>query len=306
MALIRFIETKQYDWFTEFCDECREHRYIGICHGPAGVGKTLSARRYTQWDAVEALPRHLRYDYIAPEGVRHSRAIYFCPDVLNSARSVVRDVSRLRHRLSHISVKSRENADRLVSKFGAPEGDNVPKLAVERPAWWRHENPPNTVRMDVFEEIVSLSEIDDPTELIVVDEADRLKMPALEQLRSIYDQGGIGMVLIGMPGIEKQLSRFPQLYSRVGFVHAFTPLSPEELAAILLEKLHLPDYGLPQGALQDKEALAAIIRAARGNFRLMQRLLLQLRRIMDLNQLSRASREAVEAAIEGLVLGSSD
>jgi DNA transposition AAA+ family ATPase len=73
-------------------------------------------------------------------------------------------------------------------------------------------------------------------DLISVDEADRLKMAGLEQMRDLYNRGQLGLALIGMPGLEMRLARYAQLCSRVGFVHQFRTLSTEELQFILAHK----------------------------------------------------------------------
>jgi DNA transposition AAA+ family ATPase len=61
----------------------------------------------------------------------------------------------------------------------------------------------------------------DPTALLIIDGADRLKVSGLEQVRDIFDRRGIGLMLNGMSGLEKKLTRYPQFYSRIGFVHEF-------------------------------------------------------------------------------------
>jgi DNA transposition AAA+ family ATPase len=125
----------------------------------------------------------------------------------------------------------------------------------------------------------------------------------LEQLRDIFDRSDVGLILIGMPGIEKRLGRYRQLYSRVGFVHAFRSLRAEEVRRLLAE--HWSDMGfrLPTAGISDEAAVAAIIRITGGNFRLMRRLLAQVERLLGINQLQAVTAAVVEAAREGLVIG---
>jgi DNA transposition AAA+ family ATPase len=139
--------------------------------------------------------------------------------------------------------------------------------------------------------------------LLIVDEADRLKAIGLEHMRHIYDCGQFGLVLIGMPGIEKRLSRYPQLYSRVGFVHHFKPLGKEEVQFVLQHKWQQLGLTLDLSDFTDAESVAAIIRITNGNFRLLQRLLSQVERVLQINELRYITKEVVEAARELLIIG---
>jgi DNA transposition AAA+ family ATPase len=140
-------------------------------------------------------------------------------------------------------------------------------------------------------------------DLIIVDEADRLKMAGLEQLRDLYDQSGLGLIFIGMTGLEKRLARYAQLYSRVGFVHQFRALSTEEMQFILAHKWAQLGLTLAADDFTDAEAVAAIGRTTGGNFRLIQRLFTQIERILQINVMRTVTKEVVEAARESLVIG---
>lgn len=145
----------------------------------------------------------------------------------------------------------------------------------------------------------SFEEID----LIIVDEIDRLKVQNLEQLRDIYDRNDIAMILIGMPGIEKRLARYPQLYSRIGFAHEFDKLSKDETHHILEFKWEELELSIKLEDFSDYEAITSIIKITGGNFKLIQRLFTQIERILEINNLDKISVGMVEAARDSLVIG---
>jgi DNA transposition AAA+ family ATPase len=304
-----FVETKEYRRFREFCDACRRYRYIGLCCGPPGVGKTLSARRYANWDLVARYQVGTPGCDLALDDVRGSRVVFYTPPVVvTSPGRIPNEIAALRDRLRGF----------VVDEIRREELPRLQAAQREVDALYEHrrrtgENgfavPPEEVarRQDEWRRICGgMSEREraqpDPTELIVIDEADRLKMTGLEQVRDIFDRGGTGVVLVGMPGLERRLARYAQLYSRIGFVHEFRPLGATEVRS-LLSGWRPAGVTLPEDLLADAEGVAAIIRVTGGNFRLMDRLLTQVGRILELNGLKVVTREVVEAAREVLVIG---
>jgi len=265
-----FLVTKEYRRFVEFADACRRDRYIGICYGPPGVGKTRSARHYARWDLIEPLLRGFGDVVtlpIPPEAADCSTAIY-TPTVTTTPHRMAHDLARL----SLIFTK-------VIDDVRDPEGDHL------------------------------ILATGSHVELLIVDEADRLRMQGLELVRDVYDRAnlragtGLGVVLIGLPGIEKRLARYAQLYSRIGFVHHYRPLGDAELRFILTHKWQEVGLTFSTDDYTDGEALAAIARITGGNFRLVQRLFAQIARVLEINQMRTITKEVVETARESLVIG---
>jgi hypothetical protein len=82
-----FVITKQHRRFGEFCDAVRRDRYIGLCYGPPGVGKTLSARYYSRWDTIgPALDEVRLLEARASTIAGNTRTVFYTPTVHNTGR----------------------------------------------------------------------------------------------------------------------------------------------------------------------------------------------------------------------------
>ncbi|MBN9607935.1 MAG: AAA family ATPase [Actinobacteria bacterium] len=261
-----FHNTREHRRFTEFADTVRQNRYIGLCWGPPGVGKTLSARTYAGTDAYEQWRTPFSDELgPVPERVLQARTAFFTPTVAATVRQIDQGLPRICQAISW-------------ALDYAEHGVVDPYVHTESRSSGR-------------------------TELLIIDEADRLKATGLEQVRDYYDRHHMGVILIGMPGIEKRLARYPQLYSRIGFAHEYRTLGPDELTAVLDHRLPAPTEPAGDGGIARAAAIAAIVRTTGGNFRLVDRLLTQIRRIQAVNDLHALTPETVDAARETMLIG---
>jgi hypothetical protein len=256
--------TKELLKFNEFCDMCKEYIYIGICYGTPGVGKTFSALHYTKWDIIERLlPPEHLVNPLPIEEIALCDSIFYTAPITASSKRIENDINKL--------IK---NLNWLVS--------DITTRKSSKGIWDKQANY---------------------TKLIVIDEADRLTRTSIEQVRDIYDRTKIGTVLIGMPGMEKKLSRFPQLYSRVGFVHNFKPIGNDEIDNIIISKIIELDKDFNLNNESDKEAFSEIVKITRGNFRIIERLFAQIERVMKVNDTNDLKLDIVELARESLIVG---
>jgi DNA transposition AAA+ family ATPase len=294
------VETLEHRRFAEFCDACRRYKYIGLCYGPPGVGKTLSARNYSRWDKVKESDRWNS----GPGQVPTLDTVFYTPSVVNAPGNVSADIRRCRDTLRDLAIRPlRLEKEERLEVLRRRDEEHHAKLLYEID--WLAESLPEchpTYGEVAKEYSIKELQIRDPTTLILVDEADRLRMASLEQVRAIFDAGEISVILIGMPGLEKRLARYPQFYSRIGFVHEFRPLGVSEIRQLLEQRWTPPGVHLPAKPL-DQETVAAIIRITGGNFRLLNRLLTQMERILEINALQEVTKAVVEAARESLVIG---
>lgn len=265
-----FIVTKEHRRFTEFANAVRKEHTIGICHGDAGVGKTQSGRRYAHWDTLE--PFITEWGPRSETDVEHyatanrSRTVFYTPPVLPKP-------AQLLHEIDHLQTRLGVCIDEHLRGIGKVTGT--------------HD------RYDMRKWV----------ELLIIDEAERLTPTALEILRDRHDREQTAIILIGMPGIDQRFRHYPQLYSRLGFSHRYRNLGRDELLFVLERHWKRLGRTLDPDDFTDTQAIAAIERTTRGNFRLLERLFPQIARVLKINELETITDDVVEAAASVLVIG---
>src|SRR6266851_6289957 len=122
-----FMVTTEHRRFAEFCDACRRYRYIGLCYGSAGVGKTLSARYYANGFHLQASPPYALASEAACAAVASSTTVFYTPEVVNAPRRIDQDIQIKRHQLRTLAVEA------WLREQQAQEQARRPHEAVMRP-----------------------------------------------------------------------------------------------------------------------------------------------------------------------------
>src|SRR5271165_898754 len=100
-----FVETQEYRRFDEFCHACRRDRYIGLCYGPPGVGKTLSALHYTEQNKT-IFSKAYADSEVSLKGVLGSNVVFYTAKVSNTPGQILNDIQRMRQQLHYYLLET--------------------------------------------------------------------------------------------------------------------------------------------------------------------------------------------------------
>jgi len=176
-----FIVTHEHRRFVEFCDACRRYRYIGLCYGSAGVGKTISARHYANAVLLETwLSSH---SMLVPEGatVPERATVFYTPEVVNTPRHIEHGIQTKRHQLRMLAVEAWLEKQRSLYQARKREEALLPPRRVASPTrqhgkvvqMYASAATPQPAFGPIYAQ--QRATMPDPTDLIIIDEADRLK-----------------------------------------------------------------------------------------------------------------------------------
>ncbi|MBV9232089.1 MAG: AAA family ATPase [Chloroflexi bacterium] len=152
-----FMETAEYRRFVQVCEATRRYRYISVCVGSPGVGKTKAAHRYAQWDLFGPLlsaqgmvvPPSFASDCPLP------RTALYTPRPTATPKSIEQDLVLLQWGMQMIADAARSRSEEM-----------QPRSAALCPG---------------------------AVDLLVVDEVERCSHISLEVLRDLFDRYPVGL-----------------------------------------------------------------------------------------------------------------
>lgn len=146
---------------------------------------------------------------------------------------------------------------------------------------------------NMFEEIIE--RLKSSGRLIIIDEAEHLPYRALELLRRIYDMAEVGILLVGMPRLIKNIKglhgQFLQLYSRVGIASKVEKLNEDDVKTMLQSTLNA----------FSNDVLRTFFSSSNGNARILSKLIKRSLRIAAINNKS-IDREVIEETKRLLII----
>jgi len=138
--------------------------------------------------------------------------------------------------------------------------------------------------------------------LIIIDEADQLPVRTLEMIRSFYDDGNCGLVLIGLPRIIDLMTRgqslrenLAQLYSRVGYKYEIKPPKLNEIRLIVDRY----GYNLSHRIFNEIREWSS----GSGELRMVTKLMERAKNLLVWNELKEVTDDTIRSAYDLLIGG---
>lgn len=123
--------------------------------------------------------------------------------------------------------------------------------------------------------------------LIVIDEADRIPLTILEDLRTLNEEGQVPVLLLGEDSLTAKVKRADRIESRIRKpVVTFRQLDWKDLAAY---------YELSTGLILDKDVATRLVQDAHRDFRIAANDMQAIVKLMNANGVRQLTREALDA-----------
>lgn len=177
---------------------------------------------------------------------------------------------------------AREYAVRTGAVYLRAMQDQTPTALLSALAYELNGSEPRTT--DRARRIICQA-LDRAPRTVLMDEADRMRLPLIECLRDIHDQTGTPIILIGEERLFPILNAQRRLWSRVTQTVEFKPVTAEDVQIFLSKACGLGCDALPASEL---------VRRSGGDFRLVYRDAVELERMARANALRSVSLELIK------------